>query len=391
MQVKEVYSSDLKGSDCNKNKLLPPLADEWRKLMKKFLTLLLSLTLVVSMFTACGKSDAAKDTTSEVTPTTAVAEPTAEATAATTAKTGLAVISSIAKSTSVGEADGLAQVDSTVVAVLVGADGKILDCKIDAAQTKINFSAEGKLVTDIATIFKSKQELGTEYGMGTKSGIAKEWNEQADAFAAYIVGKTVEEVKGIAVNEEGVATEADLTSSVTIHIGDFIAAVDKAVANAQDLGASSTDKLGLAVTTDMSKSADASADADGIAQAYSFYSAVTTDADGKITSCTIDASQGTVNFDTKGVITSDLTVAPQTKQELKEAYGMKAKSSISKEWYEQANAFATYVTGKTVDEVKGIAVSEEGLTTDADLVSSVTVHVAPFITIVDKAVTNSTK
>ncbi|MDD3174820.1 MAG: hypothetical protein PHF63_14395, partial [Herbinix sp.] len=113
--------------------------------------------------------------------------------------------------------------------------------------------------------------------------------------------------------------------------------------------------------------------------------------DGKITSCTIDASQGTVNFDTKGVITSDLTVAPQTKQELKEAYGMKAKSSISKEWYEQANAFATYVTGKTVDEVKGIAVSEEGLTTDADLVSSVTVHVAPFITIVDKAVTNSTK
>ncbi|MDD3174067.1 MAG: hypothetical protein PHF63_10545, partial [Herbinix sp.] len=288
--------------------------------MKKFLTLLLSLTLVVSMFTACGKSDAAKDTTSEVTPTTAVAEPTAEATAATTAKTGLAVISSIAKSTSVGEADGLAQVDSTVVAVLVGADGKILDCKIDAAQTKINFSAEGKLVTDIATIFKSKQELGTEYGMGTKSGIAKEWNEQADAFAAYIVGKTVEEVKGIAVNEEGVATEADLTSSVTIHIGDFIAAVDKAVANAQDLGASSTDKLGLAVTTDMSKSADASADADGIAQAYSFYSAVTTDADGKITSCTIDASQGTVNFDTKGVITSDLTVAPQTKQELKEAY-----------------------------------------------------------------------
>jgi hypothetical protein len=371
--------------------------------MRKLLTGVLSLTLVVAMFTGCGKKE--ETTTNEVTPTTATEAtetPAAEATAtpeateapatteAAAAKTGLAIITSVGKSTPAAEEDGLAQVDSTVVAVLVGQDGKILACDIDASQAKMNFSKEGKLITDIATVFKPKQELGTEYGLGAASAIGKEWNEQADAFAAYVVGKTVDEVKGIAV-AEGIATDADLTSSVTIHITDFVAGVEKAVANAQELGATSTDKLGLGVSTDMSKSKDATAEEAGVAQAYSFYSAVTTNAEGKITSCAIDASQGTINFDTTGAISTDITVAQQSKQELKEAYGMKAASGIAKEWYEQANAFAAYATGKTIDEVKGIAVSAEGLATDADLVSSVTVHVAPFIGIVEKAATNSAK
>ncbi len=363
--------------------------------MKKILTLLLSLTLVASMFVACGKKNDAKDTSDAATtaPTTAAATtaPASTDDKGAAAKTGLAVVSSLANSANADKEDGLAQTDSTIVAVLVGEDGKILDCKIDAAQTKINFSKEGKLVTDAKTVFKSKQELGTEYGLGAKSGIKKEWNEQADAFAAYVVGKTLDEVKGIAVNEQGVPSDADLTSSVTIHIGDFVKAIEKAVANAQDLGATSADKLGLSVTTDMGQSADASAKAEGLAQAYSYYSAVTTSADGKITSCVIDASQGNVNFDTKGVISTDLKAAPQTKQELKEAYGMKAKSSIGKEWYEEANAFAAYATGKTIDEVKGIAVDEQGVTTDADLTSSVTIHVTPLISIVDKAVANAAK
>ena len=349
--------------------------------MKKVIALLLSLTLVATMLVACGAT-----TSTEETSTT---ETTTEETA--TAKTGLAIISSIEKSASAGEEEGLAQVDSTVVAVLVDQDGKILDCKIDAAQTKVNFSAEGKITTDLTAATQSKQEMGTAYGLGAASAISKEWNEQVDALAAYVVGKTVDEVKGIAVTEEGVATEADLTSSVTIKIGGYIAAIEKAVANAQDLGAAATDTIGLAVTTDVSGSADVSAEAQGVAEAYTFYSAVTTAADGKITSCVIDASQGSVNFDATGTVTSDLTVAPPTKQELKDDYGMKAKSGIGKEWYEQANSFAAYVIGKTMDEVKGIALSDEGLAADADLISSVTVHIGPFIAIVEKAAANASK
>ncbi|MGB4658415.1 MAG: hypothetical protein WBI07_04490 [Mobilitalea sp.] len=334
--------------------------------MKKALTLLLCTTLVVSMMTGCGKKEEA-------------------------AKTGLAVISSISSSKDAGEEDGLAQVDSTIVAVLVSKDGKILDCKIDMAQTKVNFTAEGALVTDIATEFMTKQELGANYGMKAASAIGKEWNEQADAIAAYVIGKTTDEVSGIAINEEGLASDADLAASVTIHLGGFIAAITKAVANAQDLGASNTDKLGLGVTTNIAKSTAATAEAEGLAQAYSMYSVVTTDKDAKITSSYVDASQSNVNFSTVGVVTSDLTATLQTKQELKDAYGMKAASAIGKEWYEQANAFSTFVVGKTADEVGGIAITDEGIASDADLAASVSVHVGPFMAVVQKAAVNSAK
>jgi hypothetical protein len=367
--------------------------------MKKTLALLLSLVLVIGLVTGCGKKNDSAETTTDptVAPTEAAADPT-EAPAATevpattvaAAKTGLAVITTLAKSKdAAADADGLAQVDSTIVAVLVGQDGKILDCKIDAAQTKVNFSMEGKLVTDVATAYKTKQELGTEYGMLKASSIGKEWNEQATALAAYVVGKTVEEVKGIAVNEEGAVTDADLAASVTVGIDGYVAAIEKAVANAQEFGAVEGDQLGVGTTTDIAKSKDASAEGDGLAQAYSNYAVITVNAEGKITSCIIEASQGNVNFSTAGVLTTDLAVAPQTKLELADAYGMKKASAIGKEWFEQANAFAAYVTGKTLDEIKGIAVNEEGVATDADLAASVSVHVSPFIANIDKAVTSA--
>jgi hypothetical protein len=333
--------------------------------MKKVVALILSLAMVLVVFAGCGSAKG-------------------EA-----VKTGLAVVSSIAKSTDAGEKDGLAEADSTIVALTVDKNGKIVSCKIDAAQTKINFSKEGKIVTPLDTAYKTKQELGTEYGLGAKSGIKKEWNEQADAFAAYVIGKTVDQVKGIAVNEEGVSTDKELTSSVTIHIGDFVAAIEKAVATAQELGAKSGDKLGLGVVTTISKSTDVADDKDGLAQAYSSYTATTFDANGKITSCIIDASQSNVNFNKEGKITSDLKAALKTKNELGAEYGLAAASSIKKEWNEQAAALAKYVTGKTAAEVKGIALTDKGNPADKELASSVTIHIGDYQAIIDKASANA--
>lgn len=357
--------------------------------MKKKIALLLSLTLVLTMATACGKKNTNEGTATQGEATQEEAtqdNATQEETTQGGVKTGLAVTTSIGKSKdATADAEGLAQVDSTIVAVLVGEDGKILDCAIDAAQTKINFTTEGKITTDLATELKSKQELGTDYGMGQISSIGKEWSEQADAFANYVVGKTLEEVKGIAVTE-GLATDADLSSSVTIHVTDFISGVEKAINNAKALGANADDKLGLGVTTTIAKSTDAG-ETDGIAQAYSNYSVVTTDKDGKITSSIIDASESNVTFSATGAITSDLAVASQTKQELGANYGLAGISSIGKEWFEQVDALSAYVVGKTADEVKGIAVTE-GVASDADLASSVTIKIGDYITVIDKAVAN---
>ncbi len=362
--------------------------------MKKLLVLLLVLTMSLFAFVGCSSEKPVSETPATEDPgteTPSTEDPATETPATGDAvKTGIAVISSIEKSAdAAADKDGLAQVDSVVVAVTVDNDGKIVKAAIDTAQTKINFSKEGKLTTDVAGEFKSKQELGTEYGISKVSTIGKEWNEQANALAEYVVGKTVEEIKGIAVTEEGVPTDDDLASSVTIKIGGYIDGIEKAVANAQDLGAKSSDKLGLGVSTSIAKSKDAAADAEGVAQAYTYYTATTFDADGKITSCAIEASQSDVKFTTEGKITTDLTAPLKSKIELGDEYGMKKVSKIGKEWFEQSDAFSKYVVGKTVEEVEGIAVDDEGHTTDADLMASVTVGIGDFQEIIAKAQANA--
>ena len=329
--------------------------------MKKYIALTLVLILALFAFAGCG---------------------------AKSAKTGLAVVSSISSSKEPSDKDGTAQVDSIVAAVLVGEDGKILNCKIDTAQTKINFTSTGAISTPLDSEIKSKQEKGPEYGMKGVSGIGKEWNEQADALAAYVVGKTVDEIKAIPLNEEGSPIGADLVSSVTVHINGYIEAIVKAVANAKDLGAKAGDTLGLGVTTNIANSKDATAEVEGKAQAYSHYAATTFSKDGKITSCYIDASQTSVGISAEGKITSDLNSTFKTKMELGPEYGMKGASGIGKEWNEQAEAFAKYVTGKTADEVKGMALNE-GAPAGADIVSSVTIHVTDMISVVTKAAANA--
>ena len=125
-------------------------------------------------------------------------------------------------------ADGLVQADIMLTAVTVDEAGVILSCAIDSVQAKVPFDAAGQLTGDTAAPILSKNELGEDYGMKKASSIGKEWNEQAAAFAAYCVGKTIDEVSGIAVTEEGKAGDADLAASVTISIGGFQSLIAKA-------------------------------------------------------------------------------------------------------------------------------------------------------------------
>jgi hypothetical protein len=295
-------------------------------------------------------------------------------------------VTSLAKSTNAtAEKDGSAQVDSTVVAVTLGKDGKIMACAIDAVQAKISFDDKGKLLTKPDAEVKTKNELGEDYGMKKVSGIGKEWYDQAAAFADYVKGMTAEEVKNIKVDERNYVTEPDLKASVTISIGSFIEALEKAAANAKEGNAAEADKLRLGIVSSISTSTAASKDSEGIAQVSTTYAAMTRDAGGKISSCVIDASQGSVSFTQQGKITSDLATPPKTKNEMKEAYGLKQVSGIGKEWFEQAEAFAKYVTGKTPQEVSGIFIDEKGYPVTEDLKSSVTISVADFIAAVEKA------
>ena len=349
--------------------------------MKRMLALLLTLTLALGLLAGCGTTVVVAvpaPTPEAETPTPSPETPPATVPGGVPVKTGLALLTSVSSSKdATADADGLAQADITVVAVTVGDDGIIYDCVIDSIQSKLNFDTSGALLSDLTLTIPSKNELGADYGMGKISSIGREWNEQAQSLADYVVGKTIPEVKGISISEEGKPTGADLTASVTMSIGGYISAIEQAAANASHLGASKGDRLVLTTTTNAAKSTDATSDADGLAQAYATVGALTLSGD-TITSMVIDAVQANVN-------TTDLSAAQPSKNELGADYGMGKVSSIGKEWDEQAAAFASYVTGKTVAEATGIAVTEEGNAGDADLAASVTIGVGDFLTLVEKA------
>ncbi len=328
----------------------------------------------------------AAETTKEET-TTAEETTGAETESAGGYRTGLAIVSSMTSSKEAGEKDGTAQVDSVVAAVVVNEEGKIVSCYLDTAQNKMGFTAEGKVV--MKEDFQTKKELGDEYGMKAASGIGKEWFEQAKALEEYVIGKTADEVAGIAVDESTKATDVDLLAGVTIKIGSYKDAIVEAAENARAVGTQQGDKLGLGIITDMHKSKDAEADKDGQCQAYSTYVAVTTDADGKITAAIIDATQGTVKFDAQGKITSDLAGGVKTKRQLGDDYGMRAASGIGREWFEQAATMEEYLMGKTAKEVLEIAVDESEKPTDPDLLAGVTVSIGGYQTAAAKAVENA--
>ena len=301
-------------------------------------------------------------------------------------KTGFAVVSGFhGTQDATADADGVVTVYPMYAGVMVDMDGKIVKCVIDSYQAKVTFDAAGMITSDLTAPIKSKVELGDAYGMKARSELGKEWYEQAAAFAEYCVGLTAEEVAAIPMDESGHASGDDVRSGATITVSEIIKAVVAACENAQDLGAMASDKLGVAAEVEVaSRSKDATADEDGAGYAYAYYTATTFDADGKITSCVLNASQFSANFNNKGQITTDLETPQYDKQTLGDDYGMKARSGIGKEWYEQANFFADYVKGMTAEEVVNMAVTD-GYAADADVLAGTTVHVMDFQAVIAMA------
>ncbi|HHT16745.1 MAG TPA: hypothetical protein GXZ77_03390 [Papillibacter sp.] len=357
--------------------------------MKKILLFFLVALLLIAPLSACRKEPTPSPSPSPTGGASPSPSPSAPSGGGEGGemKMGLGIVASVAKSKNAGEADGAAQTDMTIAAVVLDKDGKIVKCVIDAVSAAIAFNKNGELVTPPSTEFKSKDELADEYGMKKASSIGKEWYEQAQAFASYVEGKTIAEVKDIKVDEQNYPTGADLKSSVTVSVGAFMQAIEKAASSAQDApeGLSEGDALRLGIVTDMSKSASATAEKDGTAQLTVTVAATTQNSGGVITGNIIDSCITTVAFTKSGTITTDLSTEFKSKNEMGEGYGMKKASAIGKEWNEQAKAFSEYVVGKTLSEVKGISVSEGGTPQSEDLKSEVTISIGDFIKAIEKS------
>ncbi len=180
--------------------------------MKKTLSLIVALLLVVSLGSAMAES---------------------------AVKHGLGMVTSIGSvADATAEKAGAAQVNTTVCSLVLDAEGKIISVIWDVQQTKIQFGVDGKANVPAPETLLSKLEKGEAYGMRKASAIGKEWFEQIAAFAEYCVGKTVEEVLAIEVfqrdeNHTAVPAVEDLKASVTISVGDYLASLQKAAATAK--------------------------------------------------------------------------------------------------------------------------------------------------------------
>ena len=310
----------------------------------------------------------------------------------------------------------LAEVDATVATVVLDKDGKIVACRLDVAQNKVD-------VTDgfvtVPGSFKTKMELGSAYGMAGNAwssdndgdGRILEWNEQAKAFEAWCVGKTVAQVEALGA-EENLQNAHDhwftkdedlLSAGCTIQIGDFVGAVVKACNDEFKVSFQSEGNftLGLGVDSYDDGSVDADAE-DGTVMVYSDMAAVVID-NGIIVASLNDAIQPKISFDVAGEITAKTFNG--TKRELKEGYGMEGNAWSSDndgdgrilEWYKQSAAFSAHVAGKTVAQVEALG-AEENLqnannhwfTKDEALLSAgCTIQIGAIVDVVVEAAANA--
>ena len=334
--------------------------------MKK-LSMILTLILVLSLLSGCAGTTVVYQTNCTC-PTgshDAVVEMPTEAAPVVTegaVKTGLSIVTSI----KIDEEKGNASYDVTFVAVNVDDNGVITACTFDSLGADVPMAD----IAGTSGEVKTKHELGYDYGMVAYKASDKEWFEQANSLAEYAVGKTVEELKNGAVGETGYAQDADLATSATIYLGGYVSAIEKAVNNAKHLGASAGDELKLATINNLK---EGGLNSDAVALTMK---------DGVITSCYLDSLQAALTVAEDGTVTAGNTL---TKNELGFDYGMVAYQASTMEWFEQAEGFAAYVTGKTPAEVSGIAVNESTYPTDADLTASCTIAIGGFQALIAKA------
>ncbi|MBE6802427.1 MAG: hypothetical protein E7530_06060 [Ruminococcaceae bacterium] len=312
-------------------------------------------------------------------------------------KLGVGIVSSLGEAKGAdGETNGSGEFVTTAVAVLLDKDNKIVAIDLDSAQIKAGWTSEGKVVA--TEDFRTKYELGTDYGMsayGTKhdgsDGKVLEWYEQADAFMATATGKTLDEVK--AMMGEDTYAKGDLAAAgCTISVGEFVGALEKAVANAVESEATAENKLNLAIVSSASNK-DATEDAEGSVEISSTIVAAVVDADAKVVVSKTDSVSGKMTFDAKGASTTDTTVEIKTKLELGTDYGMAAygkkhdgSEGAVKEWNEQAAAFDATLVGKSASDFASLAGADTYAVGDL-AAAGCTISVGDMIAAAEKAAT----
>lgn len=200
--------------------------------MKKLLAMILCLVMVLAL-AACNNGTPNNGDNSNGSANGGT--PAASGPNGTTTRIGLGMAVDSAVSPAEDDDDGRAEAEVTTCALLLDQEGKILSVKFDCTEAIATYNKAGAVTWP--DTYKSKKELGYDYGLKKYSSIGKEWFEQVNALEDYCTGKTVSDVSSMQLKEEdgrmGVSAAAELTSTCTISCDQFIEALKKAEMSAK--------------------------------------------------------------------------------------------------------------------------------------------------------------
>lgn len=141
-----------------------------------------------------------------------------------TLKLGMSAEQSVADATE--EKAGSNQVEITLFAAAVDADGKIVAADTDCVQVKFTFDNKGASSYDLTKKVQSKRELGDAYGMKAYGKAPKEWFEQADAFEALCIGKKAADIDSF-MGSDNYGSADVKAAGCTILVNGFVKAAVK--------------------------------------------------------------------------------------------------------------------------------------------------------------------
>lgn len=328
--------------------------------MKKYRALWSCALAAALLLTGCGKSNAGSSGSGSMSGVMSGSSASSQMPAAW--KTGLGVV------TEAYDEDRVGKIELIAAAVLLDEDGKLAGVHLDELESSI--SADGTGAVTLPADYRTKRQKGDDYPLAAVSSLKKGWDEQADAFAEYLVGMTPEQVSMLSVDKDGKATDADLLSSCTIAVDRYRDAVTKACSSAKALGAAKGDTVSLGMeAVNASSDVTATDDQDVNAEVDVSIVAVTMDADGRVTSAIADMAEPALTVVADGTVTAPDLI--KTKLEQGDDYGMRGASALDKEWYEHSEGFCDYLKGKTRTEVA--AIPSDG--SDADLMALCTISI----------------
>lgn len=269
------------------------------------------------------------------------------------------------------EADGeerAGKINTIAAAVLLDAEGKVADVMLDEVELSVTGDGTGKVTMPGETL--TKRQKGEDYPLAAVSSLKKGWTEQADAFGDFLTGKTPDEVKKLVTDDDGKPKDADLLSGCTIAVDGYRDAVVRACENAKAVGSARGDRavLGVSVRND-TKDLTADDDHDVTAQVDITVTALTLDADDRVTGAIADVTEPALTVSADGTVSAPELV--KTKLEQGDQYGMRGASALDKEWYEHSEGWCDYLKGRTRAEVASIP--DDG--SDADLAAVCTISV----------------